>query len=169
MPDRLNESRGCCRPLYWTAAGAGSLRSTGKWRAVICLALASAAISTGVWWRASDRSPPGGSENQHSIAQPVAVETERSGLFTHATRGSSHPFFTTHIKRRRPSRRQPGSLIVLVRGDEGPLFRFPTVERATVRASAANRAFQGFRAVHHAERAGMTSSWSSAAPPPGQS
>jgi hypothetical protein len=170
MPDRLNEGRGfCCRSLSWMAAGTGSLRSTGKWQALICLALASAAISTGVWWRACDRSPPGGTANQHSSAQPAAVETGRSGLSTHATRSPSHPFFATHIKRRRPSRRQSESPMVLVRGNERPLFRSPTVERATARASAANLASQEFRAVHHAERAGMTSSWSSAAPPARQS
>jgi len=168
-PDSLNESRGFSRSLPWRAWGPGSLRPTGKWRGLAWLALALAGISSCTWWLSFDRSPLGDSANPHSIAQPSAVETGRSALFAHATHSFPRPSYTTHIKRRRPSRWRPEPTRMVADGRKEHPFRPSTPRQATVRAGTANLAFQEFRALHQAERAGMTSSWSAAAPPTAQS
>jgi len=164
-PDPLNESRGFYRTLPLMAGGPRLLRHTGRWKTAVWLSLAAVAISTGVRWSSTDRPLAGDGANQHLIAQPPAEETGCFGLSTHEPRFSPQPALTTHIKRRRPSRRRPELTRMVAEGSERHLSRFPIPRLTTVRASTANLAFQVFRGLHHTERAGITSSWSASAPP----
>ena len=168
-PDPLERSRGFSGSLRWTARVTGPLRSTGAWRGLIWLGMAAVGISGCAWSPSFDSSLVGDGANPHFVAQPSGVETERSGLSADTTRSFPRPSFTGHIKTCRPARWRTEPTRMVAEGSEKHLVRPATPRQATVRAATVNLAFQEFRALHHTERAGMTSSWSAAAPPTGQS
>ena len=143
-PNPLDRSRGFSGPLHWRARGPGSLRSTGEWRGLVRLALAMAGISGCAWSPSFERSPLGDSVSPHSIGRPSAVETWRSELSAGAIHSFPRPYFTTHIKRRRPTRWQSEPTRMVAEGSEEHLFRLSTPRQATVRAAAANLVFQEF-------------------------
>ena len=163
-PGSLKESREFSRSLPWRARGPAP---TVEWRGLAWLVLGLAGISGCAWSPSFERSPVGGSASPHSLTQPAAVETGRSGLPTYATRSFPRPSFSTHIKRPRPSRRRPETARMVAEGIGKHIFRPSAPRHATVRAGTVNLAFQEFHGLHHTERAGLTSSWSAAGTIPG--